>query len=269
MIAISAAWLDPARERPLFEDHALLAPLLPRLQEVHGQLVSFEQRKAAAPIQANIRDLTTALVELDATHDRLARGIYGLLTSLAELSEDTSSRAVLLDVRDDLLPAGLREVQRTYLEQSGNLRRVREHVLTARRDVLRTIPLPAGDTLADAVEAWADTGLQFESLDARRRELQRDRDEVVPAIPHVEVRHAWGRLANAVIAAADLEGLPRAALARLLGPLQDAEGKADRAATRRRSTPEEEYEEPALEEESSLVPEPVEPVLPSDALELV
>src|SRR5690606_28863513 len=98
-----------------------------------------------------------------------------------------------------------------YLEQSGNLRRVREHVLTARRDVLRTIPLPAGDSLAEAVDAWADTGLQFESLDARRRELQRDREEVVPAISHVDVRHAWGRLATAVIAAAELEGLPRAA----------------------------------------------------------
>lgn len=263
MIAISAAWLDPNRDRPLFEGHALLAPLLPRLEETHELLVRFVQRDATGPVQASIRELTSAFVELDGAHDRLARGIHAVLTGLAELSEDASSRAVLLDLRDELLPTGLREIQRSYLEQSGNLRRIREHVMSTRRDLLRTIPLPAGDTLADAVEAWGDTGLEFERLDARRRELQRERDLVPPAISHIEVRHAWVRLANAVVAAADLEGLPGATLSRLLGPLREAEAKADRLAARRRparSAPGAEPElELELESDTILEPEVIEP----------
>lgn len=237
MIAISAAWLDPLRERPIFEAYPLLTPLLPRLQETHDVLMRFEQRGTAGPVEANIRQLTAALLELDGAHDRVARGIHAVLTGLADLSEDASSQAVLLDVRDDLLPSGLRETQRTYLEQSGNLRRVREHVLTARLDVLRTVPLPAGDTLADAVAGWAEIGLEFERLDAQRRELQRSLQQVEPAVSLLEVRIAWVRLANAVLAAAELERLPVDAQTRLLGPLREAEGKADRLLARRRAAP--------------------------------
>jgi len=166
------------------------------------------------------------LNELDGHHDRIARGIYGLLTALAELSNDVSTRDTLLQLRDELLPLGLREIQRTYLEQSGNLQRVHDHVLPRSTVLLQTVPLPEGGTLADLVAGWAELGPEFDRLDSSRRSLRRELEAMVPTGTLIDARGEWIRLVNAMLAGADLEPLSPVDEARVFDPMREAEAKS-------------------------------------------
>jgi hypothetical protein len=56
---------------------------------------------------------------LDDLHDRKVRGIFGVLTALAELADDAEKAAGYLDLRGQLFPSDLKAIQRSYLDESG------------------------------------------------------------------------------------------------------------------------------------------------------
>lgn len=58
-------------------------------------------------------------------HDLLARGIYGLLTELAQLDDQG---AELLSLRDKLFPQGRKRMQTTYRGQAGHAGLLRERL---------------------------------------------------------------------------------------------------------------------------------------------
>jgi len=229
MVHLSAAWLDPKRERPLLESHLLLAGLIASLETAHSALLVFDvSSPEMGEKEQQIVNLAAALTKLDRDHDRIARGFYKLLDGLAELSNDSASRFALLELRDALLPLGLREAQRSYLEQSENLHRIREQVLPKFADLLRTIPLPEGDNLGHAVERWTLLGIGFDRVDSDRRKLQRELDALVPSGNLNEARLAWVRTVNAMLVNAVLAPVNQSEDRRLFDALREAEAKADR-----------------------------------------
>jgi len=236
MLALSGPWLNPDGELALLQSHPLNVAVIPLLERAHNDLLRFDVSNARTEVELRIADLTARLTRVDADHDRLARGIHGLLTSLAELSDEPDDRELLLSTRDALLPLGLRETQRTYLEQTGNLERVRQHVLPRAVPILRTVSLAGGRTLEDAVLGWSSLGGEFETLGHSRRTLQAELDALTPEGNVQQARNVWIRVVNAMLSNVNLVPMSPADEDRLFGPLREAEDKAGDvppAATRR------------------------------------
>nr|MCU0685328.1 hypothetical protein [Polyangiaceae bacterium] len=87
MLALSAGWTDPQRERAALEA-SVAAPLLPKLDEAHAELASSAEPAAEEEAERELADLQAQEADLDRTHDRKVRGTYYVLTGLSELADD-------------------------------------------------------------------------------------------------------------------------------------------------------------------------------------
>ena len=223
MIAISAAWLDAGRDRPKLEKLPLLSSLLPTLDSAHKALLTLRQ-----PVADASPELRRRIEEQDRIHDAKARGSHGLLTALAELAGTEAESDELLALRDRLLPRGLSTVRLGYREEAGNAEAVRQYLAGSSKDraTLRKIKTLSGRTLEDEIDAYLSAGLALGRLEDERASL--DRSGSAPGELQ-RARNAWIRAVRAVDANLDLDASADDALrAQLLGPLHDAEARADR-----------------------------------------
>ena len=151
MLALSASWTDPERERPALEA-SVAAPLLPKLDAAHEGLVATAQPAAVSEAERELSELQAKEAEVDRVHDRKLRGTYYLLTGLAELADDPGVADSRLALRDALFPAGLAATQRTYLEEAGDveaLPRRLDDELAPRLDEAFVTPLRLAEAKAD------------------------------------------------------------------------------------------------------------------------
>lgn len=185
---------------------------------------------ATTEAQALVTTLSAKLTAADVHHDRKVRGIYGMLSSLAELCDEEADRPPLLALRDALFPQGLSATRRTYAEQVGAAEQA-AHVLTpAQRAALEAIPAqPAVATLAAAFDAYLGAARSLRSVENDRSEAQK---AVTPATPsassRLSDRNAAVRLLNTLVDYVTLDGEAHPEVVRVfLGPLRALEATAD------------------------------------------
>jgi hypothetical protein len=235
MLGISGAWLDPGRERPLIGGIPLLAPFLDELESAHDGLSRMPVK--GSDIGAELEDLTRQATSLDELHDRKLRGIYGVLTSFADLADEPGDAARYLDLADRLFPSGLKGVKRSYLDEAGEAALTAKRLTDDMRRTLEALPVPGG-TLADEMDAWLNAGETLGDVEQKRVRLGQDKEGKNVSIEDVsKARSRWSRVVNTMLQILDLvPSLEDASRARLLKPLKTAEAEADRE--RHSATPE-------------------------------
>lgn len=253
MVSLSSSWLDPARDRPLLEALGLVAPLLPALGQVHGDLLTKQHLRAS--LESEVASLIEAEATVDGIHDSAKRGVHTLLSALAELAKAPERTAAYLDLRDRLMPLGMMEVRRPYLEQVGDAEALPARLDTNARTLLQSIDTPEGP-LQSHVDTWIAAAGELGRLENRRAEIevQRTTGQSVSASEAHTVKRTWIRVVRAMLNLIEVDPAATPAIKdRILAPLYRAEALADRRARG-----------PVDDGEDDILPEPVEPTDPVD-----
>ena len=228
MVHISADWLDPKGWRPVLLSIAMVAELVPKLEDVHEALISKQPTTSA--ILARVTVIQEKQGVVDILHDRKLRGAIGLLSSLADLTDEPLKAASYLDLRDRLSPEGLRATIKSYTEEAGAAKMLLGRLDESSRQLLATIATPDG-TLMDAVNAWTRAGRELGALESEKialnQQLTSEGGKVRP-LDVMKARNRWIRLAHALESNLELSDTDEATVARILGSLHDGEAKADR-----------------------------------------
>ena len=230
MVHISAEWLDPKGLRPVLLSIAIVAELVPKLEDVHQTLIT--RQPATSAILARVTALQEKQATLDIPYDRALRGSYGLLSSLADLTSDPSKAAAYIDLRDRLSPEGLRAILKSYTEKAGAAKMLPGRLDETARELLASIATPDG-VLMDVVNAWTRTGRELGALErekvALNQQLANEEGKVRPA-DVLKARNRWIRLAHALESNLEISAADEATVASILGSLHDGEAKANRRA---------------------------------------
>jgi hypothetical protein len=229
MVTLSAAWLDPERQRPLLQSIPLVAALLPRLDEAHRGLLETQLRQSSAPLEAARGAIQDKQVSTDGLHDRKMRGSFGLLTALADLTDDPAKARRYEELRDNLCPIGLKGTTASYVAQAGAARMLPSRLTAEDQALVDSIPLPEG-RLRDAVDTWTNAALELEKLEAQKVELDKQLKDA-PTVRPIDVRQAryrWIRAARALEVNLDLAEVDDATSQTLLASLHAAARKAER-----------------------------------------
>jgi hypothetical protein len=226
MVAISGAWLDPSKERPLLERLSRVRPLLPDLDEAHHGLQVFQQRAPTGGEKA--RPMVPTTTRLDAQHDRLARGVHGLCGALAMLTEDPAESEAFLTLQRQLMPQGLSITRGTYLEEAGQAELVNERLSPASNALLESTQV-RGRSLREYVDSWRTTAKALGTAEADKTRLAAEPSTGSRGF----ARNAWTTAVNALLHMLEREKTLTADERRqLLEPLETALAKAATAKAR-------------------------------------
>lgn len=225
MVAISNAWTDPERERPLFAKYKRLAPWLEDVEAAHARLHEAQTSTKAAPPELIAINERAAL--LDAIHDRKVQGLHELLSALAKLSEDANQASEFITLRDELLPSGRAIVNRSYLDQAGEASFIDSRLSKRSKELLRDVTVDC-IPLGKHVEDWKRSAAELGEVEAVRVRMAKEAKEVSIASLG-KARNEWIAAVNAVVFAVDREkGMTVEDRRRLLEPLETALAKAAR-----------------------------------------
>ena len=218
MVELSARWLSPEAERPVFEQYDELRGALALIEKVHDALSRTQQAVVASADE--IQTLTMRMGELDAVHDRKARGIFNMLTALSELSDDPTESHAMITLRNALFPQGLTVTLLSYAEQADEIRDLRDSLTPEQHAQLAAIPMPHG-TLDQSVEEWFTAGVELGALWAHREGHQQGGDQL-SASDVLRARNQWLGAVRVILAALDMASVSDDARRRILGPLREA-----------------------------------------------
>jgi hypothetical protein len=229
MTAISAPLVDPKSEV-----HALIlgipqaAGVLPALQSAHTGLLQLEH-----PTESAIaRRISEDEVNVDASHDALARGFDSGMTAAMSLTKDPDLRAQIARVHDLLLPDGVAMVNNTYLDESGAAQARKAKMTADVKALLKKVPTPESNMLK-VVEEWNDAGEALGELEARKQQ-ELDRLTTGPSrTDNVLARNKWIRATNALASMIELAEAPEDVAQKILGQLRAVELKAARRGVRK------------------------------------
>lgn len=233
MLSISERWLDPERERPVLERYPLTAPILSHLGKAHTSLVSFQ--RASTETQEAVAAVQREQAAVDAEHDRKIRGVFGVLTGLAELAASEERARHYLDLRDRLLPEGLRAVQRSYMGQAGEIPLLKGRLDEKTRRALSEIQTPEGP-LTVHVDAWMSAASKLSDLEGKRMDIVEASGDTRKADVQ-RARNEWIRVVNGLRANLLLDGATPEDTHRVFRYLDHEEGRADRRLPAEASTP--------------------------------
>lgn len=224
MITIGGAWLDAERERPLIECLSLAGPLLGKIKDVHNGLIQFQN--VGKQEHPEVRALIAKTTELDADHDRLARGIHSIVSGLVEISSPETAESYRA-LQQQLFPTGLAIVQQSYLVQAGDadLRDGRLKPESCKLLEATVVNMPGGSrTLSSLVEEWNRAARQLGEAEGKKAQLKR---ESVNDSSRGPARKDWARIISHFIATlAHEDGLSAKDRARIVEPLESALAKA-------------------------------------------
>ncbi len=237
MVGASAGWVAPGTARAALGSIPEVAGCLGRMDAAHAGLLQCQVSEGTSPLDERLKAMYERAVALDATHDLLARGIdaalQGNVLLLSSASQPTNALEAL---RKRLFPEGMKMVNRTYLEEAGEVEMARERLTTDDRTLLSRIPTLNGH-LEEMVDRWLAAGSELGALERERiraAETEAEDQEVTRA-DVVAARNQWIRVVRAILAGLDLaEGLDEATRSLILQPLQDA---AEKAAQKTRPQP--------------------------------
>jgi hypothetical protein len=265
MLTISDPWVDEEREeRTLLSSAPETDVLLPHLERSHRSLLEKQP-----PGDSALEALNKKIVELDTRHDDLVRGVYWALTAFASLSGDAKQREELLELRDTLIPMGLSLVGSGYRDESGASILMEQRLTSEIKAALEKIKLPTG-TLMDSVDELIEVGRELGHVEDRRAELRNTIDGPTGA-EILAARNEWIRMTHALVASLELTSIDKAAIAKLLAPLEEAVKIADRRVAVRSgkevspeetTTPENPVQPPTPIDEPTPTDEPISPPTP-------
>ena len=200
MVSVTAAWVEAGPERNLLQGCPKLAPLLPDVEAAHQNLLATQ----AGPEQQNaaLAELQKQEADADALHDRKLRGIFNLLTGLADLADEPSEAQKHLALRDRLFPEGLAGVRGSYLAEAGSVELAGERLTDADRDLARALPVLQG-SLQQQIERWIEAGKNLGALERKRSTVSG-----VPGPTRADAaraRNAWINVMNLFVGASGLE----------------------------------------------------------------
>jgi hypothetical protein len=203
--------------------------MLPKLDAAHEGLLGTQIRQSSAPLEAAREEIQDRQTATDGLHDRKMRGSIGLLTALADLTDDPAMAKRYEELRDNLCPIGLKGTTASYVAQAGAARLLPSRLNAEDQALLDSIPIPEGH-LRDAVETWTNAALELEKLEAQKTELDKQIKDA-PAVRPSDVqqaRYRWLRAARALEVNLELAEVDDATTQAVLGPLHEAARKVDR-----------------------------------------
>lgn len=231
MVVLSVDWVGAENAaHQVLKQHARLGALLPDLERAHASIYSVTPQ-AVDPRKA---ELAQQAIELDARHDQLARGVYGVLTEFANL---VNEGAEYISLRNELFPNGISSViHGSFRTQAGYADLLRSRLTAEQEQRLQAFVLPK-TTLLEKVTEWLDTGRKLGELEGQRARLE-TADGPSFGQQTIEARNLWIRVVNAFVSLAGLAVLdPKHDLV-LFGPLREAEARADARVQKRKSAKE-------------------------------
>ncbi|WP_438018179.1 hypothetical protein WMF18_03455 [Sorangium sp. So ce315] len=227
MVQITAAWLDPERERPRLVSLKRCAPLLDDIEAAHDGILKSHRRQKKT--NDELSEIQRKQVSTDQLHDRKARGAHAVLTGFADLADDPEDAAIYLEIRDQLFADGLKFISASYSDEAGEVKLARDRLTPESKAALKALPTPGGNLLK-AVQAWFAAGDELGKLDAQRVQLEaQDRQEPVdPRGGQLRARNRWIKVVRSVLQMLELEAADAETTRRLLAPLQRETAKAER-----------------------------------------
>lgn len=247
MVALSAGWVgaDKAAYQVL-KANTRLSGLLPDLERAHATIYGVTPQ-AIDPRKA---ELAQQAIALDVRHDQIARGIFGVLTEYANLTEDGND---YIQLRDELFPNGIAPViQISFRGQAGYAGLLKSRLSAELEQRLQAFVLPK-TTLLEKVTQWLDLARQLGDIEEQRAQLERT-DGPSFGQQVVDARNLWIRVVNALLSLAGLSALDPQHDTLLFGPLREAESRADARMQRRKGGPAGQKEPgPAVSEEVPVV----------------
>ncbi|WP_434045491.1 MULTISPECIES: hypothetical protein [Sorangium] len=153
MVQITAAWLDPERERPRLMSLRRCAPLIDDIEAAHDGILKSHRRQKKS--NDELSEIQQKQVTIDQIHDRKARGAHAVLTAFADLADDPEDAAIYLEIRDQLFADGLKFISASYSDEAGEVKLARDRLTPESKAALKALPTPGGNLLK-AVQAWID-----------------------------------------------------------------------------------------------------------------
>lgn len=228
MLHITAAWLDPERDRPHLQKLARVAPLLPDVEQAHEGV-----RKTHGKEKKNttaLADIQAQQLGLDKLHDRKARGSWNVLTGFADLADDPEDAAFYLELRNSIFTNGLKFITGSYASEAGEAQLARDRLTPERKAALKALPTPSG-SLLKAMQAWIHAGEKLGELETARAKLEAEAEgtpqEGTPQGSQLRARNRWIRVVRCVLQMLELEDVDAETERHLLAPLHRALEKAD------------------------------------------
>jgi len=227
MAVITSHWTSPEHQRPIIERHRRLAPLLEDLEEVHRNVAVFQNSGKGE--SADVVSLRAKTSQLDADHDRLARGIHHLLLAAVELVDDDEDKARWERLRQELFPRGLGINQQRYLVQAGDAVLREQRLSPESQDLLATTSVTrrgATTTLRGLVDRWGKVAVELGEAESEKVRLQAGHTVESSRGP---ARRAWASTVSLFLQVLDRDkGVTEDERRVLLEPLRTAEAKAAR-----------------------------------------
>lgn len=217
------------------------------LGNAHRYLLKTQPKPRKVPAELSaIRD---EAVEVDAVHDRKARGLYGILTAFAEVVDDREAAASYIELRDKIFPPeqGLRVIQASFGDEAAEGKLVEERLDADDLALLKKLPSPEGK-LSDVHKARLKAAAKLGELEQKKKELEGEdaEKETIKQADVLKARNGWIKSARALQSVIDVSTPTPAIRKRILGPLEEADAKTSRGTTAR---PTDEVEDEADEDE--------------------
>ena len=222
MIAISESWVNPEKDRALLESHRLTAGLVPILAREHNALL--RTRMSRLEMDDKQKELAEKAAVLDTAHDEAYRTLHGMLTSLAMMSGD-ERRARLDEIRETLMPEGIRDPQLTFLAESGTVEMATSMLSREMEALMRGIEVD-GRSLMQLFNEWVDAGSKLGNVERQRTQLaeMKGGEGWLTGRDIQNGRYRWMRAVNALLALLELDSdISEQTKTRILQPLRDAE----------------------------------------------
>jgi len=226
MVQISGPWVTngtPARKG--LQALPECVGILPRVEEAHKQL------HGARPGQGDARAaaISAEAAEIDARHDAVVRGVDLVLDGIALLLGEGGRAREIDAARSILTPEGVSIISTSYRNEAGAAALLASRLGRAPdvTKLLASIVVDKKTTLASFVNERIALGERLGELEDERAQLRLAATES-SAVANVNARNAWIRAVNALIANAELAGIPPEQDAMLFGALREAKTKANR-----------------------------------------
>ena len=184
------------------------------------------QAAAAHPGDGRLEAADDKAQKADRLHDRLVRGGYGLLTALAELTDDEALAARYLALRDRMYPGGPDMTQQSFLTESAAAEALKDRLTEDDWALLASIPLPQGGNLAEVARAWIAAGVALREAETERAALRQTLGGVTAAALNA-ARNRWIRAIHMMVASLAYAVISDDDRATLLAKLTEAEAAAD------------------------------------------
>ncbi len=226
LVSLLDAWLDPSRQRPLVDRATRARTLLPDLEAARDALTSSHAAESKAP--ASLAKAQKKAAELDARHDRKARGLDKVLDGLSELTDDDELVDSLRDARLQVLgPGGLGAIKWSYTDEATNARLADDRITPTTKALL--VDLRVGDrTAMKWVKEWQAIAGRLGDAEAERAEIEASASKGSTPADAVKARNKTIRVTHAFLDLIELDAPTDDARAAILGPLELALAKATR-----------------------------------------